>query len=136
MSTAPQIRAFDHLVLTVRDIAATCQFYQQVLGMQVQQFEDGRTALHFGSAKINLHQAGHEIEPNAQHPLPGSADVCLVTTSPMHAVIAHLEACAVAIVLGPVVRTGAQGMMISVYLRDPDQNLIELASYDDYHAAS
>ena len=119
----------DHFVLTVRDIIATCDFYQRVLGMQVETFADDRTALHFGLHKINLHQAGHEFEPKAQSPMPGSADFCLITVDPLEQVIAHLQACDVAIEAGPVHRTGAQGTIASLYLRDPDGNLVEIAVY-------
>ncbi|MEM8535235.1 MAG: VOC family protein [Chloroflexota bacterium] len=119
----------DHFVLTVRDITATCDFYQQVLGMQVETFADGRTALHFDLQKINLHQAGYQFAPKAHSPVPGSADFCLITVDPLEQVIAHLRACDVAIEEGPVRRTGAQGTIASIYLRDPDGNLVEIAVY-------
>jgi catechol 2,3-dioxygenase-like lactoylglutathione lyase family enzyme len=118
----------DHLVLTVRDIAATCAFYTQVLGMNEVTFGDGRRALAFGRQKINLHQAGHEFEPKAQRPTPGSADVCLLTSVPLEEVSAHLRSHGVVILAGPVVRTGAVGPITSIYIRDPDQNLIEIAN--------
>ena len=118
----------DHLVLTVRDIAATCAFYTQVLGMNEVTFGDGRRALAFGRQKINLHQAGHEFEPKAQRPTPGSADVCFLTSVPLEEVSAHLRSHGVVILAGPVVRTGAVGPITSIYIRDPDQNLIEIAN--------
>ena len=123
------IDRLDHLVLTVADIEATCRFYETVLGMKTVTFGEGRTALHFGQAKINLHSAGHEFEPKALKPTPGSADLCLITETPLAQVIAHVKACGVAIELGPVARTGAEGPMTSVYIRDPDRNLIEIANY-------
>jgi catechol 2,3-dioxygenase-like lactoylglutathione lyase family enzyme len=120
----------DHFVLTVADIGATCTFYTRVLGMEVQTFGPlQRKALHFGRQKINLHQRGKEFEPKAAHPLPGSADLCFIAAVPLDAVIAHLKACGVAIEIGPVDRTGATGAIRSVYIRDPDQNLIEISTY-------
>jgi catechol 2,3-dioxygenase-like lactoylglutathione lyase family enzyme len=121
----------DHLVLTVRDIGATIVFYTRVLGMQAETFGDNRKALRFGNQKINLHQVGKEFEPKADRPTPGSADLCFITEAPMQQVIDHLMACEVGIVEGPVKRTGALGQMESVYLRDPDGNLIEVSNYDD-----
>jgi catechol 2,3-dioxygenase-like lactoylglutathione lyase family enzyme len=124
---------FDHLVLTVRDIQATCDFYEKALGMMVITFGEGRKALQFGSpptpCKINLHHVGHEFEPKAAHSVPGSADLCFVTDVSLDEVIAHLKALDVPILLGPVQRTGAGGPMDSIYLRDPDGNLIELSNY-------
>ena len=126
-----KIDALDHLVLTVADIEATCRFYTSVLGMQVVTFGDGRKALAFGVQKINLHQQGREFEPKAQHPTPGSGDLCLITSVALSEVIAHLRACGVAILDGPVRRTGAAGVLLSVYFRDPDLNLIEVSNYLD-----
>jgi catechol 2,3-dioxygenase-like lactoylglutathione lyase family enzyme len=123
-----QIDHLDHLVLTVADIEATLDFYTRVLGMQVVIFGEGRKALAFGQQKINLHQAGREFEPKAERPTPGSADLCFIVATPLDAVIAHLERQGVAIIEGPVQRTGATGPIRSVYLRDPDQNLIELSN--------
>jgi catechol 2,3-dioxygenase-like lactoylglutathione lyase family enzyme len=122
------IDRLDHLVLTVRDIAASCDFYAKVLGMEVVTFGADRKALAFGRQKVNLHQAGQEFEPKAAHPAPGSADLCLIAATPLTEVIAHLQACGVAILAGPVQRTGAQGPILSVYFRDPDLNLIEVAN--------
>ncbi|MBK3748460.1 VOC family protein [Stutzerimonas balearica] len=123
-----QIDHLDHLVLTVADLEATIDFYTRVLGMQVVTFGAGRKALAFGNQKINLHQAGREFEPKAERPTPGSADLCFIVVTPLAEVIAHLQAQQVAIVEGPVQRTGATGPIRSVYLRDPDQNLIELSN--------
>ena len=123
------ITGLDHLVLTVANLDQTIAFYQRVLGMRPVTFGPGRHALAFGPSKINLHQAGHEFAPHAAHPAPGTADLCLVTSSPLDTVVAHLAALGVAVEEGPVPRTGAQGPMTSVYIRDPDQNLIEIASY-------
>lgn len=124
-----RIERLDHLVLTVRDIAATCEFYARVLGMEVVTFGEGRRALAFGQQKFNLHEAGREFEPKADRPTPGSADLCLITQEPLDAVIAHLAACDVPILEGPVRRTGALGPITSVYFRDPDANLIEVSNY-------
>jgi catechol 2,3-dioxygenase-like lactoylglutathione lyase family enzyme len=125
-----KIDAIDHLVLTVRDLDATCGFYSRALGMEVVTFGGGRRALAFGRQKINLHQAGREFEPKADRPTPGSGDLCLVTPVPLAEVIAHLEACGVEIIEGPVARTGAMGPIRSVYFRDPDRNLVEVSNYE------
>ncbi|MCZ6745573.1 MAG: VOC family protein [Alphaproteobacteria bacterium] len=124
------IDRLDHMVLTVADIDATCAFYGRVLGMEKVVFAGGRTALAFGRQKINLHPAGNEYSPRAAHPVPGSGDLCLITETPIERVIAHLEACGVAVEEGPVPKTGATGPITSVYFRDPDGNLIEVANYD------
>jgi len=124
-----KLARLDHLVLTVRDIEATCQFYSRVLGMEIVTFGGDRHALTFGSQKINLHEAGHEFAPHAETPLPGSADLCFISAIPLASVIDHLRACAIPILEGPVERTGAIGKMRSIYLRDPDQNLIEISEY-------
>ena len=123
------ILRIDHLVLTVADIAATCAFYTRALGMTEVTFGQGRKALAFGPHKINLHQAGHEFEPKAARPTPGSADLCLVAGVPLGAVVAHLAAQGIAVEEGPVPRTGAVGPITSVYFRDPDVNLIEVSEY-------
>ncbi len=123
------IARLDHLVLTVADVDATCEFYARVLGMQPVTFGNGRRALAFGAQKINLHQAGREFEPKAARPTPGSADLCLIADAPLDVVTAHLRECGVAIVEGPVQRTGATGAIMSVYFRDPDRNLIEVSNY-------
>ena len=124
-----KIDAVDHLVLTVKDIDATCAFYSKALGMIVVTFGAGRKALAFGSQKINLHQQGKEFEPKAHRPTPGSGDICLITTVAMAEVVAHLEACNVEVIDGPVKRTGATGTLLSVYCLDPDLNLIEVSNY-------
>jgi catechol 2,3-dioxygenase-like lactoylglutathione lyase family enzyme len=124
-----RIDAIDHLVLTVRDLRAATAFYTRVLGMEEVTFGDGRRALAFGTQKINLHEAGREYEPKAAVPTPGSADLCFVTAASPGAVLAHLHACGVQVVDGPVTRTGARGPIVSVYCRDPDGNLLEVSSY-------
>jgi catechol 2,3-dioxygenase-like lactoylglutathione lyase family enzyme len=126
-----KIDALDHLVLTVADIDATCAFYERVLGMQTVTFGEGRKALSFGVQKLNLHQRGHEFEPKADRPTPGAIDVCFITRVPVAEVIAHLRDCDVAVLDGPVNRTGARGPILSVYFRDPDNNLIEVSNYVD-----
>ncbi len=118
----------DHLVLTVADLDVTVDFYTRVLGMQVVTFGEGRKALSFGVQKINLHQAGKEFEPKAERPTPGSADLCFIVATPLDEVIAHLETQGVAILEGPLRRTGATQPILSVYVRDPDFNLIELSN--------
>ena len=121
----------DHLVLTVADIDATVVFYKRVLGMQREEFGAGRVALCYGRQKINLHQAGHEFEPKAERPTPGSGDLCFIAEGPLGAAMAHVRAQGVEILEGPVARTGATGPITSFYFRDPDANLIEVATYDD-----
>jgi catechol 2,3-dioxygenase-like lactoylglutathione lyase family enzyme len=121
------ISSLDHLVLTVRDLDATARFYVEGLGMELREFGEGRKALHFGSHKINLHLAGHEFEPKAAHPTPGSADLCFLTERPLAEVSERLAALGCPIIEGPVARTGATGPIRSIYTRDPDGNLIEVA---------
>lgn len=123
-----RIDRFDHVVLTVADVDATCAFYQRVLGMAVVSFGDGRKALAFGQQKINLHAHGREFEPKAERPTPGSADFCLITGVPVADVVAHLNGEGVTVVEGPVRRTGATGPIVSIYFRDPDRNLVEVAN--------
>ncbi|WP_034853055.1 VOC family protein [Inquilinus limosus] len=129
-----RIDHLDHLVLTVASIEATCDFYTSALGMTVETFgastPEGshRKALRFGDQKINLHQAGREFEPKALRPTPGSADLCFIAATPLEEVMAHLQRLGIAIEEGPVPRTGATGPIRSVYLRDPDQNLIEISN--------
>ncbi len=124
-----QIDRLDHLVLTVADLDATIAFYCGVLGMEAVTFGGGRRALAFGHSKINLHEAGKEFEPYAAAPTPGSADLCLVATVPVDTVAEELAQAGIHIEEGPVERTGAVGTIRSVYVRDPDGNLIELSEY-------
>ena len=125
-----KIDRLDHLVLTVRNVEATVAFYAGALGMQPVSFGAGRRALAFGQQKINLHPADAPLTPYAARPTPGSADLCLITSTPIPEVMAHLKSVGVAIEEGPVPRTGAVGPITSVYLRDPDGNLIEVSTYD------
>jgi catechol 2,3-dioxygenase-like lactoylglutathione lyase family enzyme len=118
----------DHLVLTVEDLDVTIAFYTSALNMEVVTFGN-RKALRFGTQKINLHETGKEFEPKAAHPTPGSGDLCFITQTPLEDVISHLKASKCAIELGPVGRTGAVGEMRSIYIRDPDFNLIEISNY-------
>ena len=128
----PTIAALDHLVLTVTDLDATLRFYGEVLGMTVTGFTpaDGsrRWALKFGAQKINLHLAGAEFEPKAQQPEPGSADLCFLSPTSLTDWARHLKSCSITIIDGPVRRTGATGPIHSIYIRDPDGNLIEIAN--------
>jgi catechol 2,3-dioxygenase-like lactoylglutathione lyase family enzyme len=122
------IDSLDHLVLTVADIDATCAFYRRALGMDVVTFAGGRKALAFGRHKINLHRHGGEFEPKAARPTPGSGDLCLLTSVLISDVVAHLQAQRIPIIEGPLPRTGATGPILSIYFRDPDGNLIEVAN--------
>ena len=121
-----RVTALDHLVLTVADLDATVAFYER-LGMASRRFGDGRLALHFGLQKINLHLAGAEFEPHARRPEPGAADLCLLVDEPIPVVERELGRAGIEIEVGPVERDGAQGTLESVYVRDPDGNLIELS---------
>ena len=122
------IDSIDHLVLTVANIHATVFFYTRALAMEEVISSDGRVALHFGGQKINLHPADETIHPRAGNPQPGSADLCFLTGTPLDAVIRHLQNQGVQIIDGPVRRRGAAGPLSSIYIRDPDDNLIELAN--------
>lgn len=125
------IDRLDHLVLTVSDIDATCSFYKNALGMEIVVFGGGRKVLSFGLQKINLHQKGKEYEPKAFKPTPGSGDLCFITSVPISEVVEYLKSYGIELIEGPVKRTGATGPVISVYLRDPDLNLIEVSNYED-----
>ncbi len=128
---SPRIAALDHLVLTVRDLDRTVGFYTEGLGMEAREFAvaDGsnRWALYFGTQKINLHVAGAEFDPKAKAPTPGSADLCFLTQASLSAWETHLAAQKIAIEDGPVARSGAVGPIMSIYVRDPDGNLIEIS---------
>lgn len=138
------LKRLDHLVLTVADIASTCQFYERVLGCEVIHFRSGlgpdRYALRIGNSpqKINLHPAEQPFEPMAQNPQSGSADLCFITSVAIVDVIKHLRTLAVPIIAGPIQRTGTLGPILSVYIRDPDGNLVEIANalYEDLDADS
>lgn len=124
----PHLDRLDHLVLTVRDIDATRDWYSRNLGMGAITFAGGRTALTFGQQKINLHQAGHEFEPKAARPAPGSADLCFLTTQPIAVLVQHLTVLGTPLEVPPSRRDGARGPILSIYLRDPDHNLIEVSN--------
>ncbi|GAA5166424.1 VOC family protein [Viridibacterium curvum] len=117
----------DHLVLTTTDLDATVQFYTGVLGMRLETFGNGRFALKFGAQKINLHVRGGEFEPKAHLPVPGALDLCFIASIPLDAVIARVKESGWPIIEGPVLRTGATSKIRSIYLRDPDLNLIEIS---------
>ena len=130
---SPQVESLDHLVLTVADMDKTVTFYRDILGMQAEQFvsaSDGSTrwALKFGKQRINLHPASSPHDPKAKLPTPGSADLCFLSSTKLEEWKSHLEQHAVSIEEGPVARTGAQGPILSIYIRDPDDNLIEIAN--------
>ena len=125
----------DHLVLTTAHEAECIRFYTQALGMRLESFVGGtppvdRKAFTFGSQKINLHVKGREFEPKAHTPVPGALDLCFIASIPLDAVVERLKAQGVPIVEGPVMRTGATGKIRSVYLRDPDLNLIEISELE------
>jgi catechol 2,3-dioxygenase-like lactoylglutathione lyase family enzyme len=123
----PLIDHLDHLVLTCVDLSATQRFYTEVMQMQQETFGDGRTAFRFGNQKINVHVRGSEFEPKAHLPVSGALDLCFIATVPLDNVIEHLNACGWPILEGPVERTGATQKIRSVYVRDPDLNLIEIS---------
>ena len=122
------IKSLDHLVITITDAEATRRFYETGLGMSWTTFGEGREALAFGRQKINIHHKGREFEPKATHPSPGSADLCFLTDTPVADVARHMTDLGYPALEGPVPRTGATGPLISVYFRDPDGNLIEIAN--------
>ena len=122
------IEQLDHVVLTVASLDATIDFYSEVLSMDAVTF-NGRKALRFGEQKINLHQRGHEFNPKAAHPTPGSADLCFITLTPIEEVVEYLGALRVHVEEGPVERAGAVGKIRSIYIRDPDHNLVEISNY-------
>ena len=129
-SGAMLIRSLDHLVLTVADITTTVEFYES-LGMRREAFGDGRVALRFGDQKLNLHQAGAELTPRAAHPTPGSADLCFLVADDLDHLAESLARLDVHVELGPVARTGATSALKSLYVRDPDGNLVELSQTAD-----
>jgi catechol 2,3-dioxygenase-like lactoylglutathione lyase family enzyme len=124
-----KIKTIDHIVLTVADISATVNFYCDILGMQKEHFGQGRIALKFGNQKINLHQKGQEFEPKADKPTCGSADLCFIVETKLTEIATELEVKNCKIIDSIVERTGANGKIQSIYLRDPDNNLIELSNY-------
>ncbi len=125
-----KISHIDHIVLTVKDTEISSHFYERVLGMKIQNFgSEGHKALVFGHYSIKLHPLGNELNPCARYPTPGSADICLITDLDIDDVITHLKLYGIEIEEGPVRRTGAQGELLSVYFRDPDANLIEVANH-------
>ena len=121
------IEGIDHIVLTVADIERTAAFYKNALGIEDEIFGDGRRALKLGNQKINLHTLGMETRNRATI---GSGDLCLLTREPLDRIVERLVECEVAVIEGPVARTGAKGPMISVYFNDPDGNLVEVSRYD------
>ncbi len=124
-----KISRIDHIVLTVKSIDVTTEFYERALGMEVVTFGEGRKALSFGEQKFNLHEAGKEFEPKANKPTPGSIDICLITETAINEVIDELRLAGVSLIEGPIRRTGASGPIMSIYFRDPDLNLIEVSNY-------
>lgn len=125
------IEAIDHVVLTTRDERQCIDFYTRVLGMRLERYGDNRLALRFGTQKINVHQPGLDADLKASDPKPGSLDICFLSAVPLERVVARLEECGVAIVAGPALRTGGIGRIRSVYVRDPDGNLVEISERAD-----
>jgi catechol 2,3-dioxygenase-like lactoylglutathione lyase family enzyme len=117
----------DHIVLTTGRTEQCIDFYTRVLGMTFERFAEGRIALKFGSQKINLHEKGREFEPKATLAAPGTLDICFIAAVPLEKVIARLASCKIRIIEGPVMKTGARGPIRSVYVRDPDGNLVEIS---------
>lgn len=124
-----EIKNIDHIVLTVANIDKTIGFYTHILGCEVVTFGDNRKALTFGNQKINLHQKRYEFEPKAEHPTPGSADLCFIASTDINEVLKELQHKNIEIIEGIVERTGAMGKIRSIYFRDPDMNLIEVSNY-------
>jgi catechol 2,3-dioxygenase-like lactoylglutathione lyase family enzyme len=127
------IDRIDHIVLTTRDTPACVRFYTEVMGMKLVRFETSggeRMAFEFGAQKINVHEWGREFEPRAHVAAPGTLDLCFVASVPLNEVISRLRKANVQIIEGPVARTGAKGAMRSVYVRDPDLNLVEVSEYE------
>ncbi len=125
------IDGVDHVVVTVADVDRAVQFYEQILGMRPVTFPGDRRAMSFGAQTLKLHQSSELVEPTATHPVPGSANLCLITSNALSEVQEHLRAHDVRIEEGPVSRTGSLGSITSLYLRDPDGNLIEVGRYDE-----
>ena len=124
-----ELGGLHHVTAVTGNAAENVAFYTQVLGMEVVRFGEGRTALRFGGQKINLHQADAIPGLVADKPTPGSGDLCFITEVPLSEVVAHLHRCGIAIIAGPGPRAGAIGTIQSVYIRDPDQNLVEISNY-------
>ncbi|WP_272659046.1 VOC family protein [Providencia sp. PROV121] len=123
------INHLDHLVLTTTDQNACIDFYTHVLKMKLITFGEQRYALQFGEQKINIHQYGKEFEPKAHLPVPGSLYLCFISNTPINQIMTFIQQQGVEIIEGPVKRTGAMGEILSIYIRDPDLNLIEIANY-------
>ena len=124
------ITYLDHLVLTVKSLAVTCDFYAKILGMEIITFGNDRKALRFGQQKINLHEKGREIAPMANFPTMGSTDLCFISATPVEYVLQELQDNNIPVLEGGIVeRTGVTGKIRSVYFRDPDGNLLEVSNY-------
>lgn len=123
------VEHIDHILMTVASVKRTSKFYNEKLGMEVITFADNRKALKFGKHIIKLHPLGHEIEPKARNTHPGSADICLITNTPIHTVRQELIAKGIVLISDVVVRTGAKGNINSIYFHDPDGNLLEISNY-------
>ncbi len=120
----------DHVVLTTRDLQGCIRFYTEVLGMKLEKFGE-RLALKFGTQKLNLHEWGKEFTPRAHVAAPGTLDLCFISNIPLEKVVERLGQSKIPILEGPVAKTGAQGPIRSVYVRDPDLNLVEISVYNN-----
>jgi len=123
-----RIKNLDHLVITASDLQVTIDFYTKVLGMEHVAFGDNLHAIHFGDQKFNIHDASTDVSPKAKNIVPGAADFCLISETPVSQVIQHLQDCGITVEQGPVMRSGAAGTLESVYFRDPDGNLVEVSN--------
>ena len=126
-----RVTGIDHIVITAADAERAVSFYERALGMRVKRPSRGPVALHFGSQKIHVHQAGSEFRPNARAAAPGTADICFTTDVPLAEMRAHLASCGVTLEVEKVIREGALGPMASIYFRDPDGNLLEVSNYGE-----
>jgi catechol 2,3-dioxygenase-like lactoylglutathione lyase family enzyme len=123
-----RIKNLDHLVITASNLQATIDFYTKVLGMEHVAFGDNLHSVHFGDQKFNIHDASTNVSPKAKNIVPGSEDFCLISETSVSQVIQHLQDCGVTVEQGPVTRSGAAGVLQSVYFRDPDGNLVEVSN--------
>lgn len=126
-----RLEGLDHIVLTVADVERTCHFYGELLGLEILRYAHGRRAVLFGGQKISLHQHGREFEPHSREPTPGAVELCFIATEPVTQVADELERKGVDILLPPHPRTGARGALQSLFLYDPDGNLVEISNYVD-----
>ncbi len=123
-----KVHSIDHIVMTVKSIEKSCKFYQECLGLEIITFQNDRKALKCGNQKINLHEIGHEFDPKAKNASKGTVDICLIVENPIAEIVKDFEKKGVEIIEGPIKRTGATHKLLSIYVFDPDGNLIELSN--------